>query len=148
MPWQTVGLIFYVFCIYLNEFIDIESHSNQTVFAFLWFDSSWYSAAITLCTVLSKVINSGFSNQWLWLGLVCQINVMLWRCFYFIWHVFCVPLCLLLHYFPLTQSKEKMFPKSCVFTFSEHADIKNSYFRKKCVENCWIMKLFWQYWKA
>lgn len=99
---KTVGLICHHLYI-LNAFFDTESHSNQTVFAFAWFDSSCDSAAITLCTVLSKVINSGFSNQWLWLCLVWQINVGLWCCFYFIWHV---PLCPLLYFSPQTLSKK------------------------------------------
>lgn len=47
------------------------------LFAFVRFDSSCDFAAVALCTVLGQVINSGFSNQWLWLCLVCQIDVML-----------------------------------------------------------------------
>lgn len=98
-------LYIYIYLYIVNICIGIECHSNQTMFAFVWFDSSCDSAAIALCTV----INSGFSNQWLWLCVVCQINVTLWCCFYFIYHV---PLCPLLYFPPQTKQRENVFPVS------------------------------------
>lgn len=48
---------------------------QSSVFALVRFDSAGNSAATTLRPEPSKVINTGFSNQWLWLSLVFQINL-------------------------------------------------------------------------
>lgn len=120
MEWD-----FIIFICILDR-IDTESNSKQTVFTLVWFDSSGDSAAITLCTVLSKVINTGFSNQLLWLCLVCQINVvctLMLLLFYLVSP--CVPFCSFL----LTQSKEKMFLNTSVHLLV-------SYYNDVCIYVC------------